>query len=87
MRSHMLVPLTRITSDKINFNWTKTEQDAFYEIKWIMARDTLLTYLYFIETFKIHTDASNFQLGEVIRQKDKLIDFCSRKRTGTHKGL
>ena len=35
----------------------------------IVARDTLLTYPDFIDTLKIHTDASLFQLGAVINQK------------------
>ena len=46
-----------------------------------MARDTLLTYPDFNETFKIHTDASAFQLGAVIIQKGKPIAFYSRKLT------
>ena len=46
-----------------------------------MARDTLLTYPDFNETFKIHTDASAFQLGAVISQKGKPIDFYRRKLT------
>ena len=36
----------------------------------------------FNEHFDIHTDASNFQLGAVIIQNGKPIDFCSRKLTG-----
>ena len=44
-----------------------------------MARDTLSTYLYFNETFKIHTGASAFQLGAVISQRCKHIAFHSRK--------
>ena len=44
-----------------------------------MARDTLLTYLYFNETFKIHTNASAFKLGAVISYKDKPIALYSRK--------
>ena len=58
MRLPMLAPLTKLTSIKINFKWTKVKQYAFKEIKRIVARDTLLTYLGFNETFKIHTDAS-----------------------------
>ena len=46
-----------------------------------MARDTLLTYPGFNETFKIHTNASAFQLGAVLIQKGKPIDFYSRKLT------
>ena len=46
-----------------------------------MVRDTLLTYLDFNEAFKIHTNASAFQLGEVVIQKGKPIAFYSRKLT------
>ena len=46
-----------------------------------MACDTLLTYPNFNETFKIHTDASAFQLWAVIIQKGKNITFYSRKLT------
>ena len=59
----------------------QVKQDAFDKIKWIMARDNLLTYPYFNETFKIHTDASAFHLGAVIIQKGKPIAFYSRKIT------
>ena len=46
-----------------------------------MARDTLLTYPDFNGAFKIHADASAFQLGTVISQKGKPIAFYIRKRT------
>ena len=46
-----------------------------------MACDNLLTYPDFNETFKIHTNASAFQLRAVIIQKGKLNAFYSRKLT------
>ena len=55
------------------------------KIKLIVARDTLLIYPNFYELFKIHTNASAFQLGAVIIQKDKSITFYSRKLTDAHK--
>ena len=48
-----------------------------------MARDTLLTYPYFNETFKIHTDASAFQLGAFIKKKGNPINFLGIKMTDT----
>ena len=68
-------------SIKWKFNWTQVEQDAFNEIKRIVARDTLLTYPDFNETFKINNDATTFQLGAVISHKGKSITFYSRKLT------
>ena len=65
-RSHMLAPLTILTSIKQIINWTQVEQDVFDKIKWIVARDTLLTYEYFNEAFKIRTNYGKFQLGAVI---------------------
>ena len=62
-RSHMLVILTIMTSNKSKFEWMEVEQDYFGKIKRIVARDTLLTYPDFNSTFKIHTYASAFQLG------------------------
>ena len=46
-----------------------------------MARDNLLTYPYFNETFKIHNNSSAFHLGAVISQKVKPIAFHRRKNT------
>ena len=80
-RSHTLAPLTKLTSIKRNLKCTQVEQDAFDEIKRIMARDNLLTYMDFNETFKIHTDDSAFQLGVVISHKGKHIPFYGVKRT------
>ena len=53
----------------------EVKQDAFDKIKRIVAPDTLSTYPDLNETFKIHTDASTFQLGAVINQKGKPIDL------------
>ena len=60
--SHPLSHLTRITSSKVKFKWTKIEQDAFDKIKRIVSCDTLIAYPDFNEEFKINTDASDFQL-------------------------
>ena len=47
--SRALVPLTNMTFSKEKIGWTKIKQDAFDKIKQIVARDTLLAYLYFNE--------------------------------------
>ena len=57
-----LVPLTRLLSIRLKFRWTQSKQYYFDEIKPILARNSLLTYLDFNETFKIYTDASTLQL-------------------------
>ena len=65
----------------MKFKWTKIKQDVFKEIKRIVACDVLLAYPYFNEWFKIHTDASNFQVGAVISQNGKPISFHNIKLT------
>ena len=81
MQSQTLAHLTELTYIKIKFQCTEVEQDDFDEIKRIKARDNLLTYTAFNETYKIYTNAIVFQLGAVISQKGKPIAFNSRKLT------
>jgi hypothetical protein len=50
-------------------------------MKKIMARETILAYPNFEIPFKIHTDASAYQLGACILQNGKPIAFYSRKLT------
>ena len=52
----------------------QVKKDAYNKIKRIVARDTLLAYHNFNEAFKIHTNASAFQLGAVIIQEGK--NYC-----------
>ena len=80
-RSHTLASLTRSTSIKRKFKWAQVEQETFNKINRIVTHDTLLTYPYFNETFKNHTDASTFKLGAVISHKVKPIGFYSRRLT------
>ena len=58
------------------------EQYSFNGINLIVASNTLFTYMYFNEAFKIHTDASVLKFRSVIRQKGEPIAFYSRKLTG-----
>ena len=80
-QSHTLAPLTKIIPNKIKLKWAKIEQDAFNEIKRIVARNKLSTHLDFNEEPKIHTDASKFQLVAFIIQKVKPTAFHSIQLT------
>ena len=75
----VLAPLTRLSSNKVKFQWTDVEQTAFDKIKSIVGREVLLSYPDFSKPFHIHTDASKSQLGAVISQDNKPIAFYSRK--------
>jgi hypothetical protein len=68
-RSHLLTPLTQLTSSNIPWKWTTVEQEAFDGMKKVLSKETLLAYPNVDEIFEIHTDASKLQLGAVISQK------------------
>ena len=66
-------------SSKVKLKRTKTKHYDFNKIKRVVTRDNLLAYSYFIEWFKICTNASYFQLGAAISQKVKPIVLYSKK--------
>lgn len=78
-RSHVLSPLTELTSKDAKFVWTDKHRKAFNTMKQILSKETLLAYPNFDLPFDIHTDASQTQLGAVISQKGVPIAFYSRK--------
>jgi RNase H-like domain found in reverse transcriptase len=78
-RSHIITPLTEITSDKAKWKWGPSQQQAFLEICNTIARQVLLKYPDFSKPFDVYTDASDYQLGAVISQQSWPIAFYSRK--------
>ena len=78
-RSHLLAPLTAMTSAKVKWKWTSEHQESFDKMKALMARETLVTFPDFTKEFEIHTDASKLQLGACISQEGKPVAFYSRK--------
>jgi hypothetical protein len=80
-RSHLLTPLTALTKKNVKFEWTKEHQQAFDSLKNSLAREVVIAYPDFLVPFEIYTDASKYQIGSVITQKDKPLAFYSRKLT------
>ena len=78
-RSHLLAPLSSLTSSKVKWKWTAEHQESFDQMKALIAKETLLTFPDFSKEFEIHVDASNFQLGSCISQEGKPVAFYSRK--------
>jgi RNase H-like domain found in reverse transcriptase len=78
-RSHLLAPLSSMTSAKVKWKWTDEHQESFDKMKAIMAKETLVTFPDFTKEFEIHTDASKLQLGACISQNGKPVAFYSRK--------
>ena len=79
LRSHLLAPLSSLTSAKVKWKWTPEHQDSFDKMKVLIAKETLVTFPDFSKEFEIHTDASKLQLGACISQGGKPVAFYSRK--------
>ena len=77
-RSHVLKPLTDLTG-KTKFEWSNIHQKAFEKMKAIVSTDCLLQYPDHNLPFDIETDASDFQLGAIIKQKGNPVAYYSRK--------
>jgi hypothetical protein len=73
--------LTSLTSSKVKFEWHSSHQQAFDKIKKVIGTEVLLSYPDFNKPvlFHLYTNASDHQLGAVIMQDKKPIDFYSRK--------
>ena len=78
-RSELLAPLTSLTSKNVKYEWKDEHQRCFEDIKRVIGNEVLLGYPDFNAPFEIRTDASKLQIGAVISQKGKPIDFYSRK--------
>ena len=78
-RSHILAPLSKLVSKNVPFKWEQEQEQAFQEIKRVIATSTALAYPDFTKPFHIYTDASNKQLGSVLMQEGKPLAFYSRK--------
>ena len=77
-RTHVLAPLTALTG-KCSFIWTTECQQAFDQMKALVSSDALLTFPDHMQPFDIKTDASEYQLGSVIKQHGCPVAYYSRK--------
>ena len=67
------------SNKKQKWYWDSTHQQAYYDIKKLIACDIMLAYPNFNEVFNIYTDISTLQRGAVITQGNRPIAFFSRK--------
>ena len=56
-------------------------ENAFCEMKKVMAQEALLTLPDYSKPFEIFTDASGYQLGAVLQQEGKPLAYYRRKLT------
>ena len=80
-RSHVLANLTDADSGPKGRKifWNDALEIYFKELKHMVSAETLLSYTDWKMPLTVHTDASDKQLGAVIIQNNKPIDFFYRK--------
>ena len=83
-RSHVLAPLTSLLKTK-TFVWGAEQQKAFDAMRALMATDAMLYYPDHNKPFDIETDASDYQLGAVIKQEGRPVAYYSRKLSAAQK--
>ena len=76
-RAHTLAPLTDLTGKQ--FIWGPAQRQAFHSMKALVTADALLHYPDHNIPFDIETDASDLQLGAVIKQNNRPVAYYSRK--------
>jgi RNase H-like domain found in reverse transcriptase len=78
-RSHMLAPLTELTGKK-TFVWEDKHQQAFEQMKALIATDALLAYPNHNKLFDIETDTS-----AIIKQDYRPVAYYTRKLNSAQK--
>jgi RNase H-like domain found in reverse transcriptase len=77
--SHILAPLTALVSGKGPLKWTAACQQAFEQMKAVMAKAAFIRYPFHNKPFHIYCDTSDLQLGAVIMQENAPVAFYSCK--------
>ena len=83
-RTHVLAPLTELTG-KRTFVWTPKYQQAFEHMKALVTADALLVFPDHSLPFDVEMDASEYQLGSVIKQKGRPVAYYSRKQNSAQR--
>ena len=88
----MLPPTTRKRNknkEQKEWNWTKTEQGIFEDLKEILTSPPILAYPNFENPFELHTDASIKGLGAVLYNiqdgQKKVVAYASRSLSKSEK--
>ena len=77
--SDFLAPFTELTGKTKEFKWNDQLQAAFEKVKAIIISNAMLQYPDHTKSFQIEMDASDYQLGAVIKQDGKPVVYYSRK--------
>ena len=83
-RSHVLAPLTDLLKTK-TFEWGSRQDEAFHAMRSLLCTDALLVFPDHNIPFDVETDASDYQLGAVIKQRGRPVAYYSRKLSSAQK--
>ena len=78
-RSKLMEPLTRLTKERVKFEWKEEQQKAFDAIKAKCSEAIMLVYPKINEPFHLYKDACHVQIGGVMTQDNKVLAVCSTK--------
>ena len=78
-RANILAPLIDLCGPKKQFKWTDVQEQSFNLAKKLVSEDVLLRFPNHKLPFEIYTDASSFQLGATIKQKNLPIAYFLKK--------
>ena len=84
-RSHILAPLTDLLRTPKTFRCNDECTAAFQKMKALIASDALLAYPDHNKPFHIETDASDLQLGAIIKQDNRPVAYYTRKLNSAQK--
>ncbi len=84
MFSRLAHPLTSLLKKKVDFLWVKPQEEAFLALKSALTSDPVLAQPDLLKPFVVETDASDFAIGAVLRQRSDsgalhVISYYSRK--------
>ncbi|GJR16594.1 putative reverse transcriptase domain-containing protein [Tanacetum coccineum] len=71
--------MTKLTQKNVNFEWEEREEAAFQLLKHKLCSAPILALPKGTENFVVYCDASHKGLDVVLIQKEKVIDYASRK--------
>ena len=84
-QSHILAPLTDLLRTPKTFCWNDECAATFEQMKSLIASDALLAYPDHNKPFHIETDASDLQLGAIIKQENRPVAYYTHKLNSAQK--
>ena len=83
--SEILMPLHNLLKNNIDWNWSKSQEDAFDNIKKKISEISILSIYDPNKPLTLENDASDYGLGSVLKQQGKPLAYYSRLLNDTEK--